>query len=168
MTSFTKRNIPNVPISLLREIRIFFKFSCNFHPKISCCKRYWKLLLSLESSSPRIVHDLPLGTEWSRKNGCKLGGGTFTCMHASLSWSLRSVAWTWFANSRLAFVEESNGLARGKIAAPGKNGTKVEGERERERVGHGLVDGARAAKYLSRGVYTLRLRLFWDARRRQV
>lgn len=69
--------------------------------------------------------------EWSRKNGCKLGGGTFTCMHASLSWSLRSVAWTWFANSRLAFVEESNGLARGKVAAPGKNGTKAERERER-------------------------------------
>lgn len=41
-------------------------------------------------------------------------------------------------------------------------------EREGERVGHSLVDGTRAAKYLSRGVYTLRLRLFWDARRRQV
>lgn len=52
-------------------------------------------------------------------------------MHASLSWSLRSVAWTWFANSRLAFVEESNGLARGKVAAPGKNGTKAERERKR-------------------------------------
>lgn len=49
-----------------------------------------------------------------------------------------------------------------------KRNKSREREREGERVGHSLVDGARAAKYLSRGVYTLRLRLFWDARRRQV
>lgn len=60
--------------------------------------------------------------------------------------------------------------ARQSCCTRQKAGTKAgtQRERERERIGHGLVDGARAAKYLSRGVYTLRLRLFWDARRRQV
>lgn len=61
----------------------FLQYRPNFLAQARTENRYrvWPL---------QIIYD-SVGSEALRKNACKLGDATFTCMHAS-SWFLRSVA----------------------------------------------------------------------------
>ena len=109
-----------------------------------------------------IIHD-SVGSGRSRKIGCKLGGATFTCMHASW-WSLCGRLRGHALQTDASPLSRIERLVATKLPrAPGQKRNEGPGGSQR-----GLASARSttrgAAKYLSRGVYTLRLRLFWNAR----